>query len=117
MTWHELYNAFTKVELDGAQFCQHQVWYRTLNRMRRALVSHAMQVQILHASRKYTKKTSVIAQVDASKYSALLQMDIEGEYTVSAVLDGEIERAMANARTSEEARRGRQQPLPRPHAT
>ena len=117
MTWRELYDALSKAELEGAQFCQHQIWYRTLNRMRRALVSHAMQVQILHASRKYTEKTSEIAQEDAQKYSALLQMDTKGEYTVSAVLDGEIKRAMASAHRLEELRRGRQQPQPRPHAT
>ena len=105
ITWRELYTSFTKVETDNASFCQHQVWHATLKRVRRALVAHAMRIQRMHAARKYNKKTEVIAEKDAKEYRELLEMDVDGQYTISPELD----KAMAEAqqRTQRQAN-GRQ---------
>jgi hypothetical protein len=93
ITWRELYTSFAKVEIDGASFCQHQVWYAALRRIRRALVAHAMQIQHMYAARIYNEKSEVIAEEDARKFQELLEMDTNGQYTISPDLD----KAMADA--------------------
>ena len=65
-----------------------------------------MSVQHLHASRKHTKKTCVIAEEDSKEYDALMTMDTDGKYSVSPLLDRAIADAKDRMHRAEQGRRG-----------
>ena len=92
----------TKVDLEGAAFCEHRVWRSSLVRLRRALVTHAMAVKRMHAHRKHTNKTCVIAESSAAEFKEFMTMSISGVYTISPVLEEELKRAENEIRRAAE---------------
>ena len=74
-------------------FNPHLVWLRTLRRLRRALVTHALQVAHMHAHRINTNKTPVISEKSAEKFNHFLLLRINGRYEIKPVLEDAIKQA------------------------
>ena len=86
-----MYVSFSKVDLvkDHA-FCPIATTLATIHSLRRALIRRAVRIQHMHASRLYTRLPEEIPQLDAQKYSSLIDMSPCGDYTLQPLLQQAI---------------------------
>ena len=104
-----MYIRFAKVDLSQEPFCDLETLVATLSALRRALVRRAVRIQRMHAVRLHTPKPNGIPEIDAAKFSTLISMSCEGEYTLTPLLPrliGKYETALKDRKAAQANNRG-----------
>jgi hypothetical protein len=88
-----IYSALTAQELDGALFGWVYVYARVLKGLRTCVRRKAVKVQRMHQHRLHTGLPEVVPLKATHKYDPYMEMMPDGQYTVSYILESEIQHA------------------------